>query len=227
MDNLEWMTRAENIKHANENNLYPNRKKTPVLVMNVATGGVIRYSKLAECSKAHGITDSTVYKRATRAAGRIFDGFAFKLDDGSLWNVRTLTADRGREILAKNIFDDSISIFDDCNQASQILGINRGSIKLKAREKSNTPIRGFLFRKLKDSKDWPKLSQWHLELCKKKPEKVSLGWVVKDTVSGKESALFTSEVGDLLGFPENNIIRELRKGISPCLRYTFRPIEFV
>ena len=59
-DNLEWISKKDNMKHANENNLI-TRKKRKIIVKNKKTHEESVYSSMTECAASLGYSNSTVY----------------------------------------------------------------------------------------------------------------------------------------------------------------------
>lgn len=58
-ENLEWMTRRENIIHAYKNNLYPNVRRK-MMGLNRDTGFIIETETLTEMANILGVTTSTI-----------------------------------------------------------------------------------------------------------------------------------------------------------------------
>ena len=70
LENLEWVTGAENSKRAGKNNLMGN--KLPVEVRNWDTKETVVYSSRSEAAKANGLTEAAIKYRLWCRDGRVF-----------------------------------------------------------------------------------------------------------------------------------------------------------
>ena len=78
ISNLEWLSRAENIRHAFENNLTPTQK--PVVLRNTETGEITNYRSRAECGRRLGKSHSYV-------SNAIIKGYAIRDAEGVKFEV--------------------------------------------------------------------------------------------------------------------------------------------
>ena len=63
LDNLEWLTLADNIRHAFDNDLMPTQK---AVILDLGNGFCRRFKSMAECSRYLGLNNSSIsnaYKR--------------------------------------------------------------------------------------------------------------------------------------------------------------------
>ena len=58
-DNLEWISKNDNMRHAVENNLI-KRFKRKIIVKNKINGEITHYDSLTECASSLGYSNSTI-----------------------------------------------------------------------------------------------------------------------------------------------------------------------
>lgn len=85
MDNLEWMTNAENMKHARDTGLFSNEKI--VLVKSEITGIIERYKSLNEVCRQKNIhlNSLSIHLNQTTAGCIVYNGDRFKFDNDLPW----------------------------------------------------------------------------------------------------------------------------------------------
>ena len=78
-DNLEWVTKEENERHARETGLHDEdmkRRRIPVIAINDVTGQIERFDSMLEASKALSIGQGNISKAIKR--GHRAGGYRFK-----------------------------------------------------------------------------------------------------------------------------------------------------
>lgn len=171
INNLEWMTYAENTKHAYDNNLYPN-KQIKIIYLDESKGIEKRYLSIVKCAEENNFTNGFVSSRLNKPHIRYLDGHRFKFDDGLDWpevkisRIPTII----RSVMARNVFTGTIQIFENSVKAEKYTGVNSGTIKYHCERESYVPIEGFNFRYANIDTDWPEHSEMHLKVFQRFPK---------------------------------------------------------
>lgn len=163
LENLEWVTRGENNKHAYEFDLKNQHMR--VLVRNVLTGEVNEYYSISECSRVLGYaTDETVRQRIlTSEFGQVFqDGTQIKLKtDTRDWIIpldpekEILQAQERVPIIVRNCQNLAINYYNSITEASKATGIKHATIWLRLSSDNKSPIFGYQFKKQNDNREFP------------------------------------------------------------------------
>lgn len=84
VSNLEWVTNAENMKHARDNGCFNNEKA--VLVKN-SNGEIVSFKSLSEVCRNKNIkpTDLSIHLNQLTAGCVVFNGERYKFDNGQPW----------------------------------------------------------------------------------------------------------------------------------------------
>lgn len=151
LDNLEWVTPRENVQHAYNNNLHPNKVK-PVNVLNWETGEELNFVSTQAAADYFYMSVETIRGRLRRGNDKRYsDHLRFKYPEDT-WlplNSKLSCFERANEIL---VISESghCSIYVSSNEASKATGVNARSIRRYASVKSDKKNRGYLFRYLSD-----------------------------------------------------------------------------
>jgi len=194
LDNLEWMSRAENNQHAIDNGLCPN-STTPVLCKDLNTDKITRYISVAECSRDIGIIDATIRNRLNRKSGRRpIDELAFKYDDESEWleySNEISIPPKAISVCARNIFSGEIIIADSICNLSKATGISPAGIRKSLGRIIAT--NGFNVAEFTTGLTWPNHTDRHLEIYTKYTISPPSG-VVVNNIDTDEEIFFTGSV---------------------------------
>jgi hypothetical protein len=198
LDNLEWITYAENNKHAWDSGLKLNNRPK-ILKMNLLTGKIDEYRSVRECAYSLGDKGGFhVAERIKDTSGKIYpDYLLFKRDDGSEWSevdyskIPKVPSSYKNAFVARNVYTGQIIIFDDLELMSKELDVPSTTIIEHVRCNQVLPCKRYNFRYLINADKWPQHTEKHLLVYKDYPRDPPDGVIVTDTVTGVET-FFTS-----------------------------------
>jgi hypothetical protein len=132
LDNLEWATRQRNHQHAYDTGLRTDN--TPILVMDVRDGSIIRYNTLWECARAFSLNGAHIHNYvAPKNRGKIYQKHFMFVYEGEPWPVIDIEKNRVkymREVALRPI--DGVGkayVFESVIGAAEFLGITDGSLR--------------------------------------------------------------------------------------------------
>ena len=185
LDNLEWVTFSDNLKHAWDNKL--RFKKPRVMMKNLITGIVKSFRSTRECSDFLGDNNGFYVKqRLNDTSGKVYPDFlVFKRDDGKDWPEISSTEipnfrDNHLSIVGRNVFTGDIITFNNAHEAEQILEIKSAVILDHCRFNKILPYHGYNFRFLINCENWPIFTLRHLDIFKESPKHPRDGILVFD-----------------------------------------------
>ena len=198
LSNLEWSTHSSNNKHAIDTGLRESLKS--VIVKNLKTGDETKYVSLSECARQLGLSGaSAVKKRIDAGLDKVYaDMLLFKLDDSKLWpNIDINKIDiyrngTGSDMVAKNIFTGDTIIFNGINEGCRLTGVAPSVILRHVKGSLIIPTKGYNFRYLDFSDEWPNHSWKHLKIYEENPMFPSDGVELINKDSGELVEFFTS-----------------------------------
>lgn len=168
VDNLEWVTPSQNVQHAYDHNLHPNKVRS-VDVINSKTGETYQFPNIAQASRFTGLSHTCITGRLTRSNGNNYpDGWRFK-ETGEEWDAlktRSHIASNERRVMMMSIKDNTVKEFVSTAECSKYSGIAQTTIAKACREKTKTPNSGLLFRYIEDRETFPVFDELQLRLFK-------------------------------------------------------------
>lgn len=167
LDNLEWVTRGQNNKHAYEFDLKNQHMR--VLSRNVLTGEVKEHCSISECARHFGYpTDETIRFRLYRSAfSTVFgDGHQFKLkSDTRDWIIpddpQKAIEDnlQAIPIVSRNCLTSEVCEYKSFTEAGNRTGINPSTIQWRVDRSDKSPLFGYQFKKVSDPEPFPRFTQ--------------------------------------------------------------------
>jgi hypothetical protein len=142
LDNLEWATRQRNHQHAYDTGLRSDN--TPVLVMDVRDGSIVRYNTLWECARAFNLNGAHIHNYvAPKNRGKIYQKHFVFVYEGEPWPIIDVEKNRVkyvREVALRPMegIGDSY-VFETVSDAAAFLGVTGGGLlyHLKGDKKLN------------------------------------------------------------------------------------------
>jgi hypothetical protein len=156
--NLEWVTNAENQKHARENELFS--KSIPILSKCIKSGEIKRFISISDLSRYVGISHHVITTHVTGDSSGLIDynGYFIKLDDGSDWpdlveyhkNPSRTVAEY--DIIAINHEQRRSVLLSSIAHACYFLGVSEHVYHNKKSDNTDVVINGWVLKKYTDYK---------------------------------------------------------------------------
>lgn len=145
IDNLEWVTVEENIRHAFLNNLRHDNKK--VTVTNHNTGEVTEYYSAHECGRCLGLGKAIVHWRIKNSPGKIFyPGFSFKYTNDNFEKRDPATF--RIKVKLTNTKTNEILFFDSIRKCSLFLKVSKKVIQKRLKNNVSATFKEYYFEKI-------------------------------------------------------------------------------
>lgn len=143
LENLEWVSRSDNAKHAFKNNLRTDNKA--VVVTDHNTGETTKFFSVHECERALGLTRSVVHYRLKTGAGKIYPpGLSFAYLDKE---YKQHTPDKfGVKVLLKTPEGMTLT-FDSISKCAKHLGISKKVIQSRINKTGTCEYKGYYVRR--------------------------------------------------------------------------------
>ena len=162
LENLEWLTQGDNNQHAYDNGLRPN-STVPIILRMWKLKEEHKYPSIASCCKHLNLSHAFITSRLTREPGLAYeDGLQFKYDDDKPWIDPKIRIGKIRvnvECVGKCCNTGKYYIHDSARLLGKTLNINPDKIIQRIRDKSDEPLKGYLFRKFIPGISWDKLHE--------------------------------------------------------------------
>ena len=164
LDNLEWVTSAENSRRAADNGLMTGEYLETVLY-DENTHQRLYFPSLAACARFVGLTNGAVRYRISRGPQYVApDGYryAFVADNPDFENIPPVY-DFGRdtEVLLRNIFTNEIRHFSQLQQASAFLGVCPAYLSTAMLHgKQPVLLHGWQLKLVSDPDPWRECDYW-------------------------------------------------------------------
>jgi hypothetical protein len=160
-DNLEWMTRSENVQYGFDSG--NNQAGLRIDVTNIKTGETVRYSSLSALARIFGLQRYQLRDIIAKHRNIPWNGeYVFVIDDES---DKKLNRHQSRPIVFRDYVSNQVTVTSSAQEASDLTGVKVGTIVLRTRELLNNLDREetlhskFIFRPATLNKDWPKFTK--------------------------------------------------------------------
>lgn len=189
LDNLEWVTYAENRNHAYETGLHISIIK--VLSRNVLTNEIKVFRSISECANHFNINIQTFtsHLNSTHIGKKIKHGHVFKFDDNTNWPVisnyeLTKLGNKFLAVLARNLLTGEIKKFNSIADCTRYFKLSRDVLKdhLKTDSSGKYYKDNYVF-KYDNNKPW---KEYHPVEMRELGEK-GISIVVKNTLNNSIS----------------------------------------
>lgn len=198
LDNLEWVSYSENLKHAWDNKLRFSTNR--VLMKNLLTEEIKSFRSIRACADLLGDENGFYVKsRLEDKSNKVYPDFlAFKYNDESSWpefgvRIPSDLVEPDLFIVARNVFTNDIGVFETAEEAAMMVGVKKALILDHCRCNKVLPANGYNFRFRINAFDWPVFEARQLEIFKVSPISPSNGFLVLDHETKEEMFFRTAE----------------------------------
>ena len=219
-NNLEWVTRSQNVQHAFDTGLCISGLR--IEAINVITKEVKKYNSLNKMSKEWGIERYILRRIIARHRDEPYLGeWIFILDDT---DDKKINRYQSQDIIYKDYVTGNVTICRDSEVASKQTGIKGASInaRTRGRVKIGLSLLGrYVFQLLRDFKEWPEYSKEEAEVSENKyfekdTKRTYIACVMKDyTTDSIYTGKSFNEIGkcfeELKGFSKGNLQKLFNK----------------
>jgi hypothetical protein len=177
LDNLEFCTPSQNVKHAYDNNLH-EKKLAPVDALNHLTGKTFSFKTITQCCEALALSQQLVHGRLRASNGRRYsDGWRFKrpYDEWLPLDISAGQLPTSKAVMAKDVFSGIAHIFGTFNDAARYTGNLSGSVRKQAEDEVFAPLNGWVYRYVAGFTGWPRYTSQQLAIFKDNPTKPGIG----------------------------------------------------
>lgn len=167
LSNLSWATYSSNNKHAHDNNLTGDRRRS-VSIRKTDTGEINVFKSTKEAAKFLGFKSNLAVRfRLRHGVGFVFDdGYEIKWTDEE-WPVlgkdsKVISRYPGMKMAARNVFTGEVFVFDTYREGESQTGIDHQTIMIHVRDERVVPYSGFNFTYYREPINWPVHSELNL-----------------------------------------------------------------
>lgn len=168
-ENLEWVTRSQNVLHAYRTGLSKNGVR--MTATDVLTGEVIKTNTLSDMARVFKITRPTLTHLAANHRTVPWGGrWVFSFDPSSDDKVNR---HQRRAIMMKDYETGEVTICADSIRAQLLTGVRACTIRLRVREQAKNPqkpmvlLSKYVFQNLTSKPNWPSFSESQVREAKK------------------------------------------------------------
>lgn len=238
-ENLEWVTYSENLRHALDNGLMPN-KLMPIVAWNLKTDKVLKFRSREDAAEHFSdISTTEIFRRINNYPERVCeDHWVFKRDNDEPWvkhNTNNIyVGSVTQDVIIRNVFTGQCLIFNNCGEVARHLGLQRAYVLKHAKERLLIPTKGYNIRFLvnvRGDQDWPTHNERCLAIYAEDTNGKANGVVVWDEQDQVElfypSVTKAANAFDITSMHVNGLVS---KGTRYRKRYRFsfyRPKEHV
>lgn len=228
INNLEWVTYSENMRHAYASGLCGNMRAVEIKL--TLTGEIIEFKSASECGIYLNQDSGHMASLITRANGRIHRGLkcALRWKDKEIpWSNDCMKHAILEQYYAYHVGDKNLYISTSIIELSKNTGCSDSVISAYLRRKNlnKVPINGFIFGAYKDLNSVPEYDNIQCAYFTMKKIKSDYpGWVVLDNIEHTEIIMLIEDIMELLQLTRNETRKKLKNGVSDCGRYSFRLI---
>lgn len=203
-DNLEWVTRGENIQHAYKEGLRKENRK--VIMTDVLTGAETEFYSMNELGRHIGLTKNEIWSFVIKYSKELYkDRFMFKF----VLN-ETKIADRAstKTIYVYNYKKKELHVFDNLAECELGTGIKRGQAYWHLTKESKALVKGMVLSYDPKFKDYPRYSDEEIEISMVMPSN-GKGIPIRVTDTEANTTKIYASVPDLardIGVKHNNTI---------------------
>lgn len=153
VDNLEILTRRENVEHAGREGL--TEKCKPILLRDISTGVTKRYPSVIAYARETSISKDIISSRCHRGEKFHYNGFQFKFGWDAFDETITPVEHTGRDIpiLVRDVFTGIVTEYNNSFLAAVGLSVSIASISKYIRDRNHPVLKGFVQLKPKESLD--------------------------------------------------------------------------
>lgn len=159
-DNLEWVTRGENIQHAYREGLRKENRK--VVMTDVLTGEETLFYSMNELGRHVGLTKNEIWTFVIKHKDILYkDRYTFKFILGE-----TRIADRPstKTIYAYNYHKKTLHVFGNLAECELSTGIKRGKAYWHLSRESTSLVKGYILSYDSTFKNFPKYTDEEIDL---------------------------------------------------------------